>query len=92
MTTIEFPKSMKWGAATAAYQIEGAADKGGRAPSIWDTFSHTPGNVKNGDNGDYACDSYHKYEEDVQLLKELGVDVYRFSISWPRVIPQERER
>ena len=87
MTTIEFPKSMKWGAATAAYQIEGAADKGGRAPSIWDTFSHTPGNVKNGDNGDYACDSYHKYEEDVQLLKELGVDVYRFSISWPRVIP-----
>ncbi|MYL32052.1 beta-glucosidase [Pontibacillus yanchengensis] len=87
MTTIEFPQNLKWGAATAAYQIEGAANKDGRAPSIWDTFSHTPGNVKNGDNGDDACDSYHRYQEDVQYLKELGVDVYRFSISWPRVMP-----
>lgn len=88
MTTIEFPSDLKWGAATAAYQIEGAANKDGRAPSIWDTFSHTPGNVKNGDNGDKACDSYHRYPEDVQYLKELGVDVYRFSISWPRVMPE----
>ncbi|KGX88095.1 beta-glucosidase [Pontibacillus halophilus JSM 076056 = DSM 19796] len=89
MTTIQFPKDLKWGAATAAYQIEGAANKGGRRPSIWDTFSHTPGNVKNGDNGDEACDSYHRYEEDVQILKELGVDVYRFSISWPRVMKDD---
>ncbi|QHE51546.1 GH1 family beta-glucosidase [Pontibacillus sp. HMF3514] len=88
MTTIEFPRDLKWGAATAAYQIEGAANKDGRAPSIWDTFSHTPGNVKNGDNGDEACDSYHRYEEDVQYLNDLGVDVYRFSISWPRVMPK----
>jgi len=88
MTTIEFPRDLKWGAATAAYQIEGAAKKDGRAPSIWDTFSHTPGNVKNGDHGDEACDSYHRYKEDVQYLNDLGVDVYRFSISWPRVMPK----
>lgn len=87
MAIIEFPKDMKWGAATAAYQVEGAAYEGGRGPSIWDTFSHTPGKVVNGDNGDVACDSYHRYEEDVKLMKELGIEVYRFSVSWPRVFP-----
>lgn len=88
MTIIQFPKEMKWGVATAAYQIEGAATEGGRGPSIWDTFSKTPGKVINGDNGDIACDSYHRYEEDVKLMKELGVDTYRFSVSWPRIFPE----
>ncbi|MFC7322511.1 GH1 family beta-glucosidase [Halobacillus campisalis] len=88
MTTIEFSKELKWGAATASYQIEGAAHEDGRSPSIWDTFSHTPGNVKNGDTGDHACNSYHLYKEDVQHLKDLGIDLYRFSISWSRVMPE----
>ncbi|GGO07886.1 GH1 family beta-glucosidase [Saccharibacillus kuerlensis] len=87
MTIFQFPKDFKWGTATAAYQIEGAAQEGGRGPSIWDTFSHTPGRVYNGDNGDVACDSYHRYEEDIELMKELGINTYRFSISWPRIIP-----
>ncbi|WP_371018476.1 GH1 family beta-glucosidase [Pseudalkalibacillus sp. JSM 102089] len=87
MAIIQFPNDMKWGAATAAYQIEGAVDEGGRGQSIWDTFSHTPGNVKNGDNGDVACDSYHRYEEDIALMKELGIEMYRFSVSWPRIFP-----
>ncbi|MFD1849734.1 GH1 family beta-glucosidase [Oceanobacillus bengalensis] len=87
MAIIKFPKEMKWGSATASYQIEGAVKEGGRGPSIWDTFSHTPGNVINGDNGDVACDSYHRYEEDVKLLKDLGADVYRFSVSWSRIFP-----
>ncbi len=87
MTIFQFPNDFKWGTATAAYQIEGAAREGGRGPSIWDTFSHTPGRVYNGDNGDVACDSYHRYEEDVELMKELGIITYRFSISWSRIIP-----
>lgn len=87
MAIIQFPRDMKWGAATAAYQVEGAAFEGGRGLSIWDTFSHTPGNVFNGDNGDVACDSYHRYEEDIKLMKELGIDVYRFSVSWSRIFP-----
>ncbi|NGZ77837.1 GH1 family beta-glucosidase [Saccharibacillus alkalitolerans] len=87
MTIFQFPNDFKWGTATAAYQIEGAAKEGGRGPSIWDTFSHTPGRVYNGDNGDVACDSYHRYEEDIELMKELGINTYRFSISWPRIIP-----
>lgn len=76
-----------FGAATAAYQIEGAASEDGRGPSIWDTFSHKPGKVKNGDTGDVACDHYHRWESDLDLLVELGVDAYRFSISWPRLYP-----
>jgi beta-glucosidase len=84
---IQFPKGMKWGTATASYQIEGATTEDGRGLSIWDTFSKTPGKVLNGDNGDVACDSYHRYEEDVQLMKELGIDVYRFSVAWPRIFP-----
>ncbi|WP_208586789.1 GH1 family beta-glucosidase [Gracilibacillus suaedae] len=87
MAIIQFPKDMQWGTATASYQIEGAANEGGRGVSIWDTFSKTPGNVVNGDNGDVACDSYHRYEEDVELMKDLGIDVYRFSVAWPRIFP-----
>ncbi|GJF33183.1 beta-glucosidase [Kitasatospora sp. NE20-6] len=83
-----FPDDFVWGAATAAYQIEGAATEDGRAPSIWDTFSHTPGNVDNGDTGDVACDHYHRWPEDLALAKEIGLDSYRFSIAWPRVVPQ----
>ena len=75
------------GTATAAYQIEGAVDEDGRKPSIWDTFSHTPGRIITGENGDQACDHYHRMAEDVDLLAGLGVDAYRFSVSWPRVIP-----
>ncbi|WP_217588260.1 GH1 family beta-glucosidase [Lentibacillus saliphilus] len=87
MAIIQLPQDLKFGVATAAYQIEGAANEDGRGQSIWDTFSKTPGKVDNGDNGDIACDSYHRYEEDVQLIKELGTDMYRFSVSWPRIFP-----
>ena len=76
-----------WGAATAAYQIEGAANEDGRGKSIWDVFSHSPGRTFNGDTGDVACDHYHRYREDVELMKWLRLDAYRFSISWPRVLP-----
>ncbi len=87
MAIIQFPKDFVWGAATASYQIEGAYNKDGRGMSIWDTFSRIPGKVYDGDNGDVACDSYHRYEEDIALMKELGLDVYRFSIAWPRIYP-----
>ncbi|WP_026370204.1 GH1 family beta-glucosidase [Kallotenue papyrolyticum] len=83
----QFPDDFVWGAATAAYQIEGAVDEDGRAPSIWDTFSHTPGKTWNGDTGDVACDHYHRWPEDVQIMRDLGLEAYRFSIAWPRVIP-----
>ncbi len=79
-----------WGAATAAYQIEGAWNEDGKGPSIWDTFSHEKGNIKNDENGDIACDHYHRYKEDVALMKELGLKCYRFSISWPRIFPDGR--
>lgn len=82
-----FPSGFQWGCATAAYQIEGAAEEDGRGPSIWDTFSHKRGNVKNNDSGDVADDSYHRYKEDVSLLKWLGAKIYRFSVSWPRIFP-----
>jgi beta-glucosidase len=85
-----FPTNFSWGAATAAYQIEGAAAEDGRKPSVWDTFSHTPGRVKNGDTGDVACDHYHRFEDDVKLMADLGIKHYRFSISWPRVMPDGR--
>ncbi|WP_099332337.1 glycoside hydrolase family 1 protein [Actinomyces minihominis] len=81
------PRDFLLGAATAAYQIEGAASEGGRGPSIWDTFSHTPGTVVNGDTGDVACDHYHRYRDDVALMRRLGLDSYRFSVSWARVNP-----
>lgn len=83
-----FPEGFIWGASTASYQIEGAVSEDGRAPSIWDTFSHTPGKVERGETGDIACDHYHRHEEDVGLMKALGLDVYRFSIAWPRIIPE----
>ena len=84
---LRYPKSFLWGCATAAYQIEGGAREDGRGPSVWDTFSHTPGKTYHGETGDVADDSYHLYKEDVQLLKALGVSIYRMSISWSRVIP-----
>ncbi|KAF2758577.1 beta-glucosidase, partial [Pseudovirgaria hyperparasitica] len=87
MTTSKLPQDFVWGFATAAYQIEGAPHTDGRLDSIWDTFSHTPGKTAGGDTGDVACDSYHRAADDIRLLRELGAKVYRFSISWPRVIP-----
>ena len=87
MTQFIFPKEFIWGAATAAYQIEGAVNEDGRGESIWDRFSHTPGKVYRGDTGDIACDHYHRYREDVLLMKELGLKSYRFSIAWPRIFP-----
>lgn len=83
----EFPADFRWGVATAAYQIEGAAREGGRGPSIWDTFSHTPGLSRNGDTGDIACDHYHRWPEDLDLLASLGVTDYRLSVSWSRLQP-----
>jgi len=85
-----FPDGFVWGAATAAYQIEGAAAEDGRGPSVWDTFSHTPGKVRGGDTGDVACDSYHRYREDIGLLTSLGLSSYRFSLSWARIQPGGR--
>jgi beta-glucosidase len=84
---IAFPDGFTWGAATASYQIEGAPDADGKGPSVWDTFSHTPGKVRGGDTGDVACDSYHRYREDADLVQSLGLSAYRFSISWPRILP-----
>ncbi|MGC9664976.1 GH1 family beta-glucosidase [Planosporangium sp. 12N6] len=89
-TTLRFPSDFRWGAATAAYQVEGAARIDGRGPSIWDTFSHTPGLVLGGDTGDDAIDHYHRYREDVALMAALGLTAYRFSVSWPRVQPTGR--
>jgi beta-glucosidase len=85
-----FPENFWWGAATAAYQIEGAANEDGRQPSVWDHFSHLPGRVQNADTGDVACDHYHRFEDDVKLMAELGIKHYRFSLSWPRIIPDGR--
>src|SRR5579872_606651 len=84
---IRFPENFMWGCATASYQIEGAVHEDGRKPSVWDTFSHTPGKTYHGETGDVADDSYHLYKEDVRLLKSLGVKCYRLSIAWPRVFP-----
>jgi beta-glucosidase len=84
---ITFPEGFVWGTATASYQIEGAAREDGRGPSIWDTFSHTPGKVHAGHTGDVACDHYHRYVEDVALMGDLGLAAYRFSIAWPRIRP-----
>ncbi|MCC2594128.1 beta-glucosidase [Tessaracoccus sp. OS52] len=87
---IEFPPGFVFGSATASYQVEGAAAEDGRGPSIWDTFSHTPGKVWNGDTGDVACDHYHRLDEDLDLMAELGLNAYRFSIAWPRIQPTGR--
>ncbi len=86
----QFPADFVWGAATAAYQVEGSVDVDGRTPSIWDVFSHTPGKTYQGQNGDIAGDHYRRYKEDVALMRQLGLDAYRFSVSWPRVLPEGR--
>ncbi len=83
-----FPEGFLWGTATASYQIEGAVNEDGRGTSIWDTFSHTPGKVYRGDTGDIACDHYHRLEEDLDLMADLGLKSYRFSVAWPRIQPE----
>src|SRR4051812_32652457 len=87
LSGITFPDGFVWGAATASYQIEGAVQEGGRGPSIWDTFSRTPGRVHAGHTGDVACDHYPRYVEDVALMADLGLASYRYSIAWPRIQP-----
>lgn len=87
-----FPSDFIWGAATSAFQIEGATREGGRGESIWDRFCHTPGRTANGDTGDVACDHFHRFREDVALLADLGISAYRFSIAWPRILPAGRGR
>jgi beta-glucosidase len=87
MDKISFPENFTWGAATAAYQIEGAWNADGKGESIWDRFSHTPAKITNGDTGDVACDHYHHYLDDIALMRQLGLKAYRFSVSWPRVLP-----
>jgi beta-glucosidase len=90
MSRLTFPDGFRWGAATAAYQIEGAAREDGKGESIWDRFAHTSGRIKNGETGDRACDSYHRYREDVALLSAMHLNSYRFSIAWPRIQPEGR--
>ncbi len=92
MSRIAFPKAFRWGCATAAYQIEGGVHEGGRGESIWDRFSHTQGKIRTGETGDIACDSYHRFPDDVALLREMGCNSYRFSISWPRIQPDGKGR
>ena len=82
-----FPNGFRWGVATASYQVEGAWAEDGKGVSIWDTYAHTPGNIANGDTGDVANDHYHRYVEDVALMKDIGANAYRFSIAWPRIFP-----
>src|SRR6202022_493103 len=88
--TAGFPEGFRWGTATSAYQIEGATQEDGRGVSIWDTFARLPGKIRDGDNADIADDHYHRYKEDVALMKALGVSTYRFSIAWPRLFPEGR--
>src|SRR5256885_2467309 len=86
-----FPNGFLWGTATSAYQIEGAVSEDGRGPSIWDRFSHTPGKTYHGDTGDVACDSYHRYPEDIAMMRRLRLGAYRFSLAWPRIQPDGRK-
>jgi len=90
--TYNFPKNFLWGAATASYQIEGAWNKDGKGESIWDRFAHTPGKINNNDTGDVANDHYHLWRKDIRLMKQLGLRAYRFSIAWPRILPNGRSK
>lgn len=92
MQKLNFPANFIWGTATAAYQVEGAVCEDGRGQSIWDTFSHTPGRIYQGDTGDRACDHYHRFREDIALMKEMGLKGYRFSVAWPRILPEGKGR
>lgn len=92
MTTYKFPHNFLWGAATASYQVEGAWNEDGKGESIWDRFSHTPGKIEDQSTGDIACDHYHRYEEDIALMRRMGLKAYRFSTAWARVLPQGRGR
>ena len=87
LSKADFGSDFRWGVATASYQIEGAVGEDSRFPSVWDTFSHTPGKVKNGDTGDVACDFYHRYRTDLDFIREMGMRVHRFSLAWPRLLP-----
>ncbi|HET8910013.1 MAG TPA: GH1 family beta-glucosidase, partial [Ktedonobacteraceae bacterium] len=87
---VQFPENFRWGTGTYSYQVEGAANEDGRGESIWDRFCATPGKILNGDTGLVACDHYHRYPEDVRLMKELGIQIYNFSMAWPRIIPEGR--
>jgi beta-glucosidase len=89
-TARQFPAGFRWGCATAAYQIEGAVNEDGRGETNWDVYSHSPGRIVDGTNGDIACDSYHRYREDTKLLKDLGAGTYRMSIAWARIFPEGR--
>ncbi|MFS8065522.1 MAG: GH1 family beta-glucosidase [Byssovorax sp.] len=90
MSNVSFPQGFLWGSATSSYQIEGAVREDGRGESIWDRFSATPGKIQDSTSGEVACDHYHRFPEDVRLMKELGLQAYRFSIAWPRILPSGR--
>jgi beta-glucosidase len=90
VTRIEFPNGFRWGAATASYQVEGGWNEDGKGLSIWDEFSHTPGKIRGGDTGDRACDSYHRWKDDIALCRAMNLNSYRFSIAWPRIQPEGR--
>ncbi|GAA0579573.1 GH1 family beta-glucosidase [Caenispirillum bisanense] len=92
LTAAGYPRGFKWGVSTSSYQIEGGHDADGRLPSIWDTRCRMQGKIANGDTGDVACDHYHRYPEDIALMKALGLDVYRFSVAWPRILPKGKGR